>query len=67
MLDGDDDDDDQSNEAARWILLLLEDCDELIRPDHVGPDGVTVAELFALRNGDPTVAVTTAHPVGQYL
>jgi hypothetical protein len=34
---------------------------------HVGPDGITLAELFALRNGDPTAAVPTAHPVGQYL
>lgn len=34
---------------------------------HVGPDGATIAELYALRNGEPTTDVATARLVGQYL
>ena len=51
------------SEAADW--LREHDVSASVER-HVGPDGATLAELFALRNGRPvTLSATTG--VGQYL
>ncbi len=48
---GDDDSDDASSEPQRWQLLLLEDCDELIRTDAKSTSGQSLSRLLNLTDG----------------
>jgi hypothetical protein len=45
------------NEAAAWLG----------RTDGIGPDGATLAELYALRDGDPAYVPEPPVPSGMYL
>ena len=56
VLDGDDDDDsddtgDDGGRTRRWMLLVLEDCDELIRPDAKNASGQALSRLLNLTDG----------------
>ena len=62
---GEDDDD----ETGRWRLLLLEDCDELIRSDAKRGSGQSLARLLNLTDGllgqglEVIVGITTNEPL----
>jgi len=63
-------DDDEGAEAARWRLLILEDCDELIRADAKREVGQALGRLLNLTDGligqglRLLVALTTNEPLG---
>jgi hypothetical protein len=64
-LDNDDDD------ARRWRLLVLEDCDELIRADAKADSGQALARLLNLTDGllghgrRVLVCITTNEPINR--
>jgi hypothetical protein len=47
----DQDDDDDSEDGNRWRMLLLEDCDELIRAEAKAATGQALARLLNLTDG----------------
>jgi hypothetical protein len=66
---GDDDDDDDGRPSARWRMLVLEDCDELVRADAKRGTGQALSRLLNLTDGfigqgrDILVCVTTNEPL----
>ena len=67
----DDDGDDGDDEPRRWRLLLLEDCDELIRGEAKQSTGQALSRLLNLTDGllgqgrDVLVAITTNEDVAK--
>jgi hypothetical protein len=65
---GEDRDDD---EPDRWRLIILEDCDELIRPTAKEGEGQNLARLLNITDGLPgqglklIVAITTNEPLAR--
>lgn len=65
------DDDDDDGEPRRWRLLLLEDCDELIRGEAKRSTGQALSRLLNLTDGllgqgrDVLVAITTNEDVAK--
>jgi hypothetical protein len=61
----DHDDDDETSPRRRWRLLMLEDCDELIRPGAKQSTGQSLSRLLNLTDGmlgqgrNVIVAITT--------
>lgn len=68
LVIGDEDEEDES--AARWRLLLLEDCDELIGGDAKRSSGQALSRLLNLTDGligqgrHVLVAITTNEDLG---
>lgn len=64
------DDDDEDAEEARWRLLILEDCDELIRADAKKGAGQALGRLLNVTDGligeglKLLVAISTNEPLG---
>ncbi len=61
---------DESGEDDRWRLVLLEDCDELVRPDAKNASGQALSRLLNLTDGmvgqglRVLVCLTTNEPLG---
>ena len=59
----------EDDESRRWRLLVLEDCDELVRGDAKRDSGQALARLLNLTDGllgqglDVLVAITTNEPL----
>lgn len=64
-------DDDDEEERGQWRMLVLEDCDELIRPDAKEGVGQGLARLLNLTDGmlgqglDLLVAISTNEPIAK--
>jgi hypothetical protein len=64
-------DDDSGDEGRRWRLLVLEDCDELIRGEAKQSTGQALSRLLNLTDGllgqgrDVMVAITTNEPLAR--
>jgi hypothetical protein len=70
VLLGHDPDDDDEEEQPRWRLLILEDCDELIRANAKKEAGQALGRLLNVTDGlighglRLLVAITTNEPLG---
>jgi len=62
---------DEDDDAGRWRLVILEDCDELIRPTAKEGEGQNLARLLNVTDGLPghglklLVAITTNEPLSR--